>query len=110
MFSVLASPPKMQCLHDSAKVRNGKPTTNLAWLQMKLEAEVGKPESEHTDPGRTLDVPLISLISPYHSMGVRYSDGLWGCKLRTRWSQVKMIGNASHNNPQTFKETGDMDF
>ena len=55
MFSVLASPPKMQCLHDSAKVRNGKPTTNLAWLQMKLEAEVGKPESEHTDPGRTLD-------------------------------------------------------
>lgn len=58
MLSVLASPPKMQCLHESAKVRNGKPTANLARLQMKLEAEVGKPESEHTDPGRALDVVL----------------------------------------------------
>lgn len=58
MLSVLASPPKMQCLHESAKVRNGKPTANLALLQMKLEAEVGNPESEHTDLGRTLDVLL----------------------------------------------------
>ena len=63
-------------------------STNLALLQMNLEAEIEKPESEHTELGRTLDGLLNTSL---HGYGIlRWFIGL---QIKNKMGLGKMMGS-----------------